>query len=250
MEDKKHIIRQLISCIDLTSLNNTDDEKAIQPLISKANKGFDKTYPAAVCTFSNFGSYVRTSLNSSIKTAVVGSCFPTGQTLSASKIQEARAIAETPVNELDIVINRGDALSGNHQLIFDEIQSVRAAIGNLHLKVILETGELKEEDLIKQIAQIAIDAGADFIKTSTGKSAIGATPEAVQWMCEVIQVHHQKTGQKIGIKPSGGIRTLKDALTYYTIVESILGTEWLNPTYFRIGASSLYDQLIADYKAL
>jgi deoxyribose-phosphate aldolase len=250
MQEKKNIILQLISCIDLTSLNNTDNEPSIQQLINKANQGFDGIYPAAVCTFSNFGEQVKSSLRSNIRTAVVGSCFPNGQTLSTAKIEEARHISKTGIDELDIVINRGDALIGNEENIFNEIQAIKKAIGHIQLKVILETGELKEEKLIKKISQIAIGAGADFIKTSTGKSVTGASPEAVRWMCEIIQSHYKNTGKKIGIKPSGGIRTFEDAHEYYSIVQSILGNDWLNPNLFRIGASSLYDQLIQEYKKL
>jgi len=245
---KKDILRKLISCIDLTTLSNKDNQDSVQELIDKANQGHDGIHPAAVCTFSNLGHFVKGQLNPSIKAAVVGSSFPTSQTLSSAKIAEAKLIAETGIDELDIVINRGDAIAGNFSTISNEINEIRAAIGTLHLKVILETGELQDERLIKKTAQIAIDAGADFIKTSTGKTEIGATTAAVGWMCEIIHNHYTKTGIKIGIKPSGGIRSFEDAILYFNLVGEILGAEWQNPQLFRIGASSLYDTLIEAYQ--
>lgn len=245
---KKNTILQLIQCIDLTTLADTDNHASVMKLVHKANAGFQGINPAAVCVFSNFGNDVRAALNPSMKTALVGSCFPSGQTLSAAKIHEAQLIAQTNIDELDIVINRGDALAKNDDTIFEEISKIRSAIGSKHLKVILETGDLKTEERIKTMAKISIDAGADFIKTSTGKTATGASFEAVKWMCEVIRDHHQETGKKIGIKPSGGIHTYQDAIAYFDIVGDILDSDWQNPNLFRIGASSLYDALIEAYK--
>ncbi len=248
MEQRKHQPAQaqllkLISLIDLTSLDNCDTETTIKKLIEKANSGCLGSYPAAVCAFANFGDLVRKNLNTSIKTAVVGSCFPSSQTLSTAKIAEAELISQTAIDELDIVINRGVFFDEKYDLISHEISQIKSALKEKTLKVILETGDLKTEKSIKLAAKLAIEAGADFIKTSTGKTTQGASHEAVRWMCEVIKIHHTTTGIKIGIKPSGGIKTIDDALVYYNIIQEELGDEWLTPSLFRIGASSLYDQL-------
>jgi deoxyribose-phosphate aldolase len=234
---------KLISLIDLTSLDNCDTESTIKKLVEKGNKGCLGVYPAAVCTFANFGDLVRKNLNPFIKTAVVGSCFPSSQTLSDAKIAEANLISQSTIDELDIVINRGDFFDEKYDQIKNEISQIKQALKEKSLKVILETGDLKTEKSIKLASEIAIEAGADFIKTSTGKTSQGASPEAVRWMCEVIKTHYLKTGIKIGIKPSGGIKTIEDALVYYNIVQEELGETWLTPSLLRIGASSLYDQL-------
>lgn len=243
----KDLLKKLISLIDLTTLNNTDTNPAVLQLVEKANQGFENVHPAAVCTFSNFGALVKENLNSPIQTAVVGGCFPTGQTLSEAKIEEVKHIANTGIDEIDIVLNRGDFFDGKDQQILDEISGIKKAMGDLHLKVILETGDLQSDENIKKASELAIKAGGDFIKTSTGKTNTGATPEAVYTMCLVIKEHFNTTGKKIGIKPSGGIRTPEDAVIYYKIVNEVLGYAWLTPALFRIGASSLYDNLINAY---
>lgn len=237
------LILELISFIDLTSLGNTDTEPIILELIRKANKGVHGVYPAAVCTFANFSDFVSANINPQIKIAAVGGSFPTGQNISAIKIEEVNHISKTKADEVDIVLNRGDLISENYDRISQEIDSMKNTLGQKHLKVILETGDLDEAQ-IKKAAELSILSGADFIKTSTGKTSIGAEPEAVKLMCEVIKSHFIKTGKKIGIKPSGGIRTVNDALQYYSIVKNILGDTWLTPALFRIGASSLYDNLV------
>lgn len=247
LEVTNQLILQLISLIDLTTLGNTDDNETVLNLIKTANKGIDTVFPAAVCTFANFGDFVFEHLNPQIKVAVVGGCFPTGQTLSDSKIDEVKLIAQCNVHEIDVVLNRGNLIANQHQDVLAEIIGMKKAAGNKHLKVILETGDLTPNQ-IKEAAEISIKGGADFIKTSTGKTTQGATPQAVLIMCQVIKTHFEKTGIKVGIKPSGGIRTLEDALTYYKIVNTILGKEWLTPSLFRIGASSLYTNLINSLK--
>jgi len=239
---------RLISFIDLTSLESTDNEVTIQALIRKANVGYAGVHPAAVCVYPNFGNYVTAALLKSIQTAVVGGYFPSGQTPTEVKIKELEAIEKSTADEVDIVINRGEFLQGHFEFVKTEIQKMRSAVPTKKLKVILETGDLKSEKNIEVASQIAIDAGADFIKTSTGKSQTGATTDAVKIMCHVIRSHFEKTGKKIGIKPSGGIRTIEDALEYTNLVETILGSEWMTPSLFRIGASTLYDNLIKDLK--
>lgn len=250
VEINEDLILKLISFIDLTSLNDSDHPAIVKELCELANKGFKQTHPAAVCVYANFGDLASSLVNPPIHTAVVSSCFPSSQTLPSVKIFEAQEIAKTKVNEVDIVINRGDALSGRFDKIENEIKAIKSVLGDKHLKVILESGELESEFLIRTLSKLAIHSGANFIKTSTGKSKTGATAEAAYYMCTEIQSHFKATGQKIGFKPSGGIRTLKDALVYYKIVNETLGEDWLTADLFRIGASSLYKNLIDSYKAL
>lgn len=242
------LILKLISIIDLTSLNNTDDLKSISLLVNKANKGYKDTHPAAVCVFSNFGDYAKVKISSNINVAVVSTCFPSGQTIQKAKLFEINCVNETNIDEVDIVINRGEFLAGHYDFVSNEIIEIKKIIQNKHLKVILETGELVSEQKIRKASQIAIESGADFIKTSTGKMNIGSTPEAVFYMCDEILKHYNSTGKKVGIKPAGGIRTLDDALVVYKIVNDVLGEDWLNPNLLRIGASSLYDNLIYEHK--
>lgn len=242
----KELIHQLISFIDLTTLDNKDTNGKVLGLVEKANSGIDGTKPAAICVFPNFADLV--AENTDLPVAVVAGCFPTGQTLLAAKASEIELACKTKASEIDMVINRGKVLEGDFTYLEKEIKTCRVACDK-HLKVILETGELDEVS-IRMAASIAILQGADFIKTSTGKSATGATLEAAKIMCEEIKKHFDKTGEKVGFKPSGGIRTFEDALSYYQIVEEILGKEWLNPKLFRIGASSLYDNLKADLEKL
>ena len=243
------IILKLISIIDLTSLNNTDNQENITVLVNKANTGFKNTYPAAVCVFSNFGEYAKQNINSNIKVAIVSTCFPSGQTIQKAKFLEIECVNETKIDEVDIVINRGEFLAGNFNFISTEIKEIKKRIPNKHLKVILETGELETEINIRKASQLAIHGGADFIKTSTGKMSIGSTPEAVYYMCDEISKHYELTGEKIGLKPAGGIRNLDEAMVIYKIVNSVLGKDWLNSNLLRIGASSLYDNLITEYNS-
>jgi deoxyribose-phosphate aldolase len=235
---------QLITFIDLTSLEATDNEETLLKLVQKANLGYAGVHPAAVCVYPNFGSFVAGHVLKPIHTAVVGGAFPSGQTYTSAKIAELREIEKSPVQEVDIVINRGEFLKGNYTYVANEILQMRKAVPTKKLKVILETGELKSAELIQKASEIAIETGADFIKTSTGKSAVGATPEAVEIMCRVIQQQYKKTGKQIGLKPSGGIRQIDDALAYVQLVKDQLGDAWLHPDFFRIGASSLYDSII------
>ena len=246
----KKIVIELIQCIDLTSLNNTDNKNSIQKLIDKANLGFNNVNPAAVCVFSNFGDFVKSQINKNINVAVVSTCFPTGQTITEAKLLEIECVNKTNIDEVDVVINRGEFLNGNIEFVKNEISEIRKRLPNKHLKVILETGELKLNEDILIASKIAMDAGADFIKTSTGKSHTGSTPQAVLLMCQEIKKFYLETGKKIGIKPAGGIRTIHDALNIYKIIKHVLGDEWLNPKLFRIGASSLYDNLIKTYQNL
>jgi deoxyribose-phosphate aldolase len=239
----KEQIHQLISFIDLTTLGDTDNEATIEKLVLKANKGIDGILPAAICVFPNFGNLAKSQTN--LKVAVVGGCFPSGQSITEAKISELNEIAKTKVDEVDIVINRGELIAGNYDYVGNEIHSIKNVIGNKHLKVIIESGQLSSDQIIKA-AEIAIENGADFIKTSTGKSATGATVEAAEIMCNAIK----NSGKRIGFKASGGIRSYEDAMQYYSVVKAILGEEWLYPELFRIGASSLYDALENDLMSI
>jgi len=239
-------LKKLLTCIDLTSLEATDHEESILNLVTKANEGYQGLHPAAVCVYPNFGDLVRKTLVNSINTAVVAGYFPSGQTFTQTKINELKLIDQSTVEEVDIVIHRGELLAGNFEFVKNEIKLMREAVPSKILKVILETGELKSAANIKKASEIAIESGADFIKTSTGKGATGADLQAVETMCIVISDHYKRTGKKIGIKPSGGIREIDDAIKYMDLVNKILGDEWMNNKLFRIGASSLYSAIISD----
>lgn len=247
MPQKLELLK-ILSLIDLTSLEATDSENSISNLIDKANNGYHNSYPAAVCVYPNFGNFVRKNLKKEMEVAVVAGYFPSGQTLLEAKIAELESVNKTDVQEVDIVINRGLAMTEKWDDLAKEISAMRKSIPNKKLKVILETGELKSASLIQKTSEISIACGADFIKTSTGKSAVGATKEAAEVMCQVIKKHAENTGKKIGFKPSGGIRTLDDAKMYLSVVQNNLGENWLDSSLFRIGASSLYDAIINELR--
>lgn len=237
-------ILQIVSLIDLTSLGDTDNEINIKALADKANAGIGGVHPASICVYSNFANLVNE--HSQLPIAVVGGFFPHGQATLKSKIAEYQIISELPIQEVDIVINRGLLQANEINLVKEELEVARDIFKNKTLKVILETGQLTPSE-IKSACLLCIEVGVDFIKTSTGKSATGATLEAVNIICQEIQKHYQNSGQKIGIKVSGGIRTYEDALTYFELVQRLLGEEWLNSDKFRIGASSLFDELSSKY---
>lgn len=236
-------IAQTLQLIDLTSLSNLDNPSSIDALINKANLGHQNISPAAVCTFSCYADQLTKELNESINSAVVAGYFPSGQASLEQKKNEFELIATSQVNEVDIVINRGELIAGNTDFTNNEIKLAKEILVGKKIKVIIESGELNHE-LISLASKIAIDCEADFIKTSTGKSTTGATTDAVEIMCHEIK----KSQKNTGIKVSGGIRTASDAITYMNIVREILGNDYLQPHLFRIGASSLYDALIKDFK--
>lgn len=248
LEVSSDLILKLMSFIDLTSLNNTDNTNTIKKLVDYANLGYNNYFPAAVCVFSNFGDFAKQNINPNINVAVVSTCFPSGQSIQKAKFLEIECVSETKVDEVDIVINRGYFLEEKFSSVANEIAEIKKRLPNKQLKVILETGELVSEYNIRKASRIAMKAGADFIKTSTGKTSIGSTPEAVYFMCDEILNHYKQTGVKVGIKPAGGIRKLKDATIIYKIVKAVLGVEWLDSKLLRIGASSLYNNLINEHK--
>jgi len=238
--------QEIFQLIDLTTLNPTDSSKDVKALadfaIAQSQRGFSV---AAICVHSNFADVLSRKLeDTEINAAVVAGAFPHGQTNLYIKTAEIEAALNDGADEIDIVINRGLLLSGKTKTLENELLEMREAAGNLYLKTILETGELESKARIKKAALLALECGADFIKTSTGKSPIGATPEAVRTMCEVIKFYHKETGEKRGIKVSGGIKTYDEAVLYYNIVNDVLGKSWLNKEFFRIGASSLAHELL------
>ena len=250
--DKTPYLRNILSLIDLTTLEGTDNTMAINRLCQKARalKSDDGNIPgiAAVCVYPIFLKQVKENLEDrDISIASVAGAFPSGQSPLEVRLTEVDYAVKNGADEIDMVISRGRMLEGDEKYIYNEVKSTKEVCGEKHLKVILETGELQKQELITKASQIAIDAGADFIKTSTGKIKPAATLEAVYFMCEVIKKHYKKTGKKIGIKPAGGISDTITALKYYFMIEEILGEEWLNNQLFRIGASRLADKV---YEAL
>lgn len=248
---KAENLRKIFGLIDLTSLNSTDSISKIKGMCQKVNS-FKASYPdfpsvAAICVYPNFVKTVKETLNDkNVSIACVAAGFPSSQTFLKIKLEESKMAVEQGADEVDIVISLGEFLNGNYQLIFDEIASIKEAIGKAHLKVILETGALSDPLRIWEASLISMHAGADFIKTSTGKMQPAATPESVVVMTEAIKAFKRETGKKTGLKPAGGIATGSEAAIYYTIVEKTLGNEWLNPGLFRIGASSLANNLISE----
>jgi deoxyribose-phosphate aldolase len=236
----------MLSCIDLTTLEGSDNAGRIVELCRKA-RSFGESglpLPAAVCVYPLFVRLAKDQLKGTgILVAAAAGAFPSGQSPLAVRLEEVRYTLNEGADEIDMVISRGRLLEGDEGFVFDEISAIRDVCKEVKLKVILETGELKSADLIHKASKIAIKAGADFIKTSTGKIHPAATLEAMEIILEVIREHYNETGHKIGIKPAGGISEPDQALQYYLLTERILGSEWLNKTLFRIGSSHLADKL-------
>ncbi len=236
------LYRFILSSIDLTTLEGTDNEQVVQALCQKALdfKKLAGCMPAAVCVYP---PYVHTAVEAlqrnPITIASVAGAFPAGQSPIEVKVAEVRYAVAQGADEIDMVISRGTFLKGDYQTVYDEILAIRDACREAKLKVILETGELKTPQNIFKASQIAIAAGADFIKTSTGKIAVNATPEAFLVMMDAIKFHYQKTGKRVGIKAAGGISDPDTAVYYVKLLHNVLGQEWMNRNLFRIGASRL-----------
>lgn len=249
------VLTNIFGLIDLTTLNSTDTKAKVHNMCLKVND-IQKEYPflpnvAAICVYPSLVETVKSSLNAKgVGIASVAAGFPSSQTFLNIKTLESKQAVEKGATDIDIVISIGAFLSGNYKLVFDEIAEIKQAIGNAHLKVILETGALSDPLKIWEASIVAMNAGADFIKTSTGKMQPAATFDAAVVMVEAIRQHYKITGKKVGFKPAGGISSSLDAVEYYTIVASILGQEWLNSKLFRIGASSLANNLISDIMKL
>lgn len=249
LENDLETNKLLFNLIDLTSLNTTDNEPKIISMVEKVNN-FNQhfsDYPnvAAICVYPNFAKTVKEHLKvNDVKLAVVSAGFPSSQTFLAVKLAETSIAVEKGADEVDIVISVGKFLNKEYQDVANEISLIKSACGNAHLKVILETGALPDEDLIYMASMLSMEAGADFIKTSTGKQEPAATYEAAFVMAHAIKDFYTKTGKMIGLKPAGGIVTVKQALVYYVIVKEILGSNWLNNKYFRLGASRLANNIL------
>ena len=241
----------LFHCIDLTTLNTTDSDESVMNFVKGVNR-LDEEYPdlknvAAICVYPNFAEVVKDTLEvEDVKIACVAGGFPSAQTFTEIKVAEAAMALMDGAEEIDIVMNVGKFLSEDYENLCDEIQELKETCKEYTLKVILETGALKTASNIKRAAILAMYAGADFIKTSTGKLQPGATLEAAYVMCQAIKEYHKLTGNKIGFKPAGGINSISDAINYYTIVKEVLGEEWLNNGLFRLGTSRLANQLLSD----
>jgi deoxyribose-phosphate aldolase len=242
------VMKFLYSCLDMTSLNTEDNKEKICHFTETINnfEGSKLDIPnvAAICVYPNFVSSVKNILTADVRIAAVAGGFPSSQTFNEVKIAEISLAIADGAEEIDIVFNAGAFFEKNWEYLCREIEEIKKICKNVLLKVILETGLLKTASNIQKAAILSIYSGADFIKTSTGKVYPGANPEAVCVICQTIKKYHQIHHKKIGIKISGGIRTVEDAIKYYTLVKEILGEEWLNPQCFRIGASALAVNLL------
>ena len=246
----REVYAACLGLIDLTSLNATDTEAKIISIIEKVNS-FPAAYPhypqvAAMCLYPNFASVAKEYLQDRrVKIAVVAAHFPSAQGLLRIKREECQRAAADGAQELDVVLPLHHFLAGDYYACSHEISVMKRAAGDAQLKVILETGAIKEPELIHKAAMISMEAGADFIKTSTGKMEPAATPEAACIICEAIKKFYRLSNKMVGFKAAGGIATPEDAALYYAIVETILGKEWLNSRFFRIGASRLINNLLS-----
>jgi len=242
-------LKLAISMVDLTTLEGKDTPGKVKQLCYKAMHPHDsiKDVPtvAAVCVYPAYVGTAKKALQGSdIKVASVATAFPSGQSNLEVKLNDVKFAVDQGADEIDMVISRGQFLAGNYQYVFDEIASVKEACGEAHLKVILETGELDTLDNVRKASEIAMHAGANFIKTSTGKIQPAATMQVTYVMLDAIKDFYLKTGKMIGMKPAGGISTAKIALQYLVMLNEVLGEKWMNKNYFRFGASSLVNDLL------
>lgn len=250
------VLLKCFSMMDLTSLNNNDTPSSISKFVDKV-AAFHKEYPsyplpASLCVYSNFVSQVvKERIDPSLHATVTSGYFPTSQTFIEVKCLETEMAVKAGADEVDIVLALNSFLDGDKQKAFDEIVAIRKTIDSaaagrkVILKVILETGLLGNPENIAEASFLAMEAGADFIKTSTGKVNVNATPAAAYVMCRCIAKYYEQTGRKVGLKPAGGISTPEDALCYYSIVLSVLGPEWLDKSLFRLGVSRLANNLLS-----
>lgn len=241
----------LLGSVELTTLKTTDSEESVLALTEKVNN-FAETYPelphvATICVYPCFASIVSQSLEvEGVEIACVSGCFPSSQALIEVKIAETALAIKDGATEIDIVMSVGKFLSGDYETLCDEISELKEVCGEKKMKVILETGLLGNAENIKKASILAMYAGADYIKTSTGKEQPAATAEAAYVMCQAIKEYYDKTGIQIGFKPAGGLNTVHDALVYYTIVKEVLGEKWLTNQWFRLGTSRLANLLLSE----
>lgn len=241
----------LFSSIDLTTLSTEDSQNSVAAFTQRVND-FDNEYPqyrhvAAICVYSNFAEVVKANLEvTGVDIAVVAGGFPSSQTFTAVKVADVALAVAGGANEVDVVMNLGYLRDENYEDLCDELIELKHTAKDARLKVILETGALKTAENIRKASVLAMRCDADFIKTSTGKIYPGASLEAAYVMCQCIKEYHEQTGRKVGFKAAGGIRTTEEALQYYAIVKEVLGDEWLCHDLFRIGASSLANNLLSS----
>jgi deoxyribose-phosphate aldolase len=252
-ESKLFALDLAIRMIDLTTLEGADTPGKVRALSAKAQRPDpgDASIPpvAAVCVYPSLAAVARRAVSgSSVKVASVATAFPSGQATLEVKLADVRAAVAAGADEIDMVIDRGAFLSGRIGQVYDEVVAVKEACGDAHLKVILETGELGTYDAVRRASLVAIAGGADFIKTSTGKVSPAATLPVTLCMLEVIRDVHDETGLVVGMKPAGGIRTAKQAIQYLCVLHETLGVEWLTPDRFRLGASSLLNDLLLQIR--
>ena len=243
--------RFMFGSICLTTLTTVDSAESVLQLVEKVNK-FAHEYPAmphvaTVVTYPRFAKLVAQSLEvDGVIPTVVSGAFPSSQALLEIKVAETAMAIRDGATNVDIVMHVGEFLAGDYETVCEEIQEQKAACGDVPMKVILETGDLRNGSEIKIASLLSMYAGADYIKTSTGKEKVSATPEAVYIMCQAIKEYYDETGIMIGLKPAGGINTVTDALTYYTIVKEVMGEKWLTNYYFRLGTSRLANLILSD----
>ena len=249
--DTADVKKFLFGSIELTTLKTTDSDVSVMAFTEKVNQ-FDQQYPdiphvATICVYPCFAEVVKDTLEvEGVNIACVSGSFPSSQALLEVKTIETALAIKDGADEIDMVMPVGKFLQGDYEGVSDEIQEMKAVCGDHALKVILETGDLVTASNIKKASILAMYAGADYIKTSTGKEKISATPEAAYVMCQAIKEYYDETGIQIGFKPAGGINTVMDAITYYTIVKEVLGEKWLTNKWLRLGTSRLANLLLSE----
>ncbi len=249
--DTLEVKKFLMGSVELTTLKTTDSEESVMAFTERVNQ-FDEQYPelphvATICVYPCFAKTVAETLEvDGVEIACVSGSFPSSQALIEVKVAETALAIKDGATEIDIVESVGKFLSGDYEGVADEISELKAVCGEKKMKVILETGCLKTASNIKKASILAMYAGADYIKTSTGKLEPAATPEAAYVMCQAIKEYYEKTGIQIGFKPAGGLNTVMDAITMYTIVKEVLGEKWLTNQWFRMGTSRLANLLLSE----
>ncbi len=249
--DNLEVKKFLMGSVELTTLKTTDSEESVMAFTERVNQ-FDDQYPdlphvATICVYPCFAKTVSETLEvDGVEIACVSGSFPSSQALIEVKVAETALAVKDGATEIDIVQSVGKFLSGDYETVCDEISELKAICGEKKMKVILETGCLKTASNIKKASILAMYAGADYIKTSTGKLEPAATPEAAYVMCQAIKEYYEKTGIQIGFKPAGGLNSVMDAITMYTIVKEVLGEKWLTNQWFRMGTSRLANQLLSE----
>ncbi|MDD2196375.1 MAG: deoxyribose-phosphate aldolase [Bacteroidales bacterium] len=247
----KELLKKCFSLIDLTTLNSTDSVERGELFAQRVNN-LIKVYPqmpnvAAICVYPSLVAGVRQTLTGKdVKIASVAAGFPASQTFIDIKLSECQMCLDMGADELDVVISLGYFLEGDYFTVFSELQLIKEVAGDARVKVILETGAMPSLEEIRLASFLAMEAGADFIKTSTGKIDVAATPEALYVMCQAAKDYYEVTGRMVGIKPAGGMVNSFDAVYFYSIVEEVLGEKWLNNKWLRLGASRLADNLLSD----